>query len=60
MYQIITSNPELITILCDNGLNIICDEEMRMVMSKEDALKVSHLVKAVAPAAIYDYVIVNA
>lgn len=60
MYQIITSNPELITILCDNGLNIICDEKMRMVMNREDANKVPHLVKAVAPAAIYDYVIVNA
>ena len=60
MYQIITSNPELIAILCDNGLNIICDEKMRMVMSKEDALKVLNLVKSVAPAAIYDYVIVNA
>lgn len=60
MYQIITSNPELITILCDNGLNIICDERMRMAMNREDANKVLHLVKAVAPAALYDYVIVNA
>lgn len=60
MYQIITSNPELITILCDNGLNIICDEKMRMMMNREDANKVLNLVKSVAPAAIYDYVIVNA
>ena len=60
MYQIITSNPELIAILCDNGLNVMCDEKMRMVMSKEDALKVLNLVKSVAPAALYDYVIVNA
>ena len=60
MYQIITSNPELITILCDNGLNSICDEKMRMIMNREDANKVVHLVKAVAPAAIHDYVIVNA
>lgn len=60
MYQIITNNPELIAALCDNGINIICDEKMRMVINREDAIKVMRLVKAVAPAAIHDYVIVNA
>ena len=60
MYQIITSNTELISILCENGLNISCDKEMRLIMNNEDANKVLHLVKSFAPAAIHDYLIVTA
>ena len=57
MKQIITSNSELLEILAENGINIICDDQMRMTISDEDAAKVGQVVKEFAPAAYMDYTI---
>ena len=57
MKQIITSNNELLEVLAENGINIICDDQMRMIISDEDAAKVGQVVKEFAPAAYMDYTI---
>lgn len=57
MKQIITSNSELLEILAENGINIICDDQMRMTLSDEDAERVDKVIKEFAPAAFCDYAI---
>ena len=57
MKQIITSNSELLEVLAENGINIICDDQMRMTLSDEDAARVETIVEQFAPAAFYDYAI---
>lgn len=55
MKQIITNNTELLEVLSQNGIEIMCDEEMRMILTDEAVMKLNDIVKEVAPAAIYDY-----
>lgn len=57
MKQIITSNSELLEVLAENGINIICDDQMRMTLSDENAERVDEVVKEFAPAAYMDYTI---
>ena len=57
MKQIITNNAELLEVLAENGINIICDDQMRMTLSDEDAARVETLVEQFAPAAYCDYTI---
>ena len=57
MKQIITTNNELLEVLAENGINIICDDQMRMTLSDEDAARVETIVEQFAPAAFCDYAI---
>ena len=57
MKQIITSNNELLEVLVDNGINIICDDQVRMTISDEDAERLDKVVEEFAPAALCDYTI---
>ena len=44
MKKIETSNRELLQVLTDNGINIICDNDMQMTISDEDASKIDDIV----------------
>lgn len=55
MKAIYTDNNALLEILAANGINIICDDDMTMILSDEDAERVCDIVNEFAPAAIYDY-----
>lgn len=55
MKQIFTDNSELLEVLANNGINIICDDQMRMTLSDEDAEKVEKVIEEFAPAAAFDY-----
>lgn len=57
MKQIFTDNSELLEVLVSNGINIICDDQMRMTLSDEDAEKVEKVIEEFAPAAAFDYAI---
>lgn len=59
MKQIITNNAELLEVLSQNGIEIMCDEEMRMILTDEAVMKLNDIVKEVAPAAINDYSIIG-
>ena len=57
MKHLITSNNELLEVLVENGINIICDDQMRMTISDEDAERLDKVVEEFAPAAFCDYTI---
>ena len=57
MKQIITNNTELLEVLVENGINIICDDQMRMTLSDEDAERLNKMVEDFAPAAACDYTV---
>lgn len=57
MKQIITDNTELLEVLTDNGINIICNDEMQMMVTDTDAALINAIVAEKAPAAFADYVI---
>ena len=57
MKQIITDNAELLEVLTANGINIICNDEMRMMITETDAARIDAIVTEKAPAAFADYVI---
>ena len=57
MKRITTNNSELLEVLVSNGIKIVCNENMEMVISDEDADKVQGIVSIYAPAASDDYVI---
>lgn len=59
MKKIETSNTELLQVLTDNGISIICDNDMQMTISDEDASKIDDIVSRFAPAATYDYVLTD-
>ena len=59
MKKIETSNRELLQVLTDNGISIICDNDMQMTISDEDASKIDDIVSRFAPAATYDYVLTD-
>lgn len=55
MKQIFTSNQALLEVLAENGISIICDDNMRMTLTDEDAGRVEEIVKEKVPAATMDY-----
>ena len=57
MKRITTNNSELLEVLVENGIEIVCNENMEMVVSDEDADKIQDIVSIYAPAASDDYVI---
>lgn len=57
MKQIITDNAELLEVLVDNGINIICSDDMKMMVTAADAIRIDAIVAEKAPAAFADYVI---
>ena len=57
MKQIITDNDELLEVLEANGINIICSDDMRMLVTDTDATRIDAIVTEKAPAAFADYVI---
>ena len=57
MKQIITNNSELLEVLVENGVNITCDDLMRMTLSDEDAERLQKVVEEFAPAAAGDYTV---
>ena len=52
-----TDNPELLEILNEQGISIVCTEDMTMEISEEDAERIESIILEYAPAAIHDYVI---
>ena len=57
MKQIITNNTELLEVLVENGINIVCDDQMRMILSDEDAERLDKMIEEFAPAAACDYTV---
>ena len=57
MKQIITDNAELLEVLEANGINIICSDDMKMLVTDTDAMRIDAIVAEKAPAAFADYVI---
>ena len=57
MKQIVTDNSELLEVLEANGINIICSDNMEMMITDADAIRIDAIVAEKAPAAFADYVI---
>ena len=57
MKEIITDNAELLEVLTANGINIICSDDMKMLVTDADAIHIDAIVAEKAPAAFADYVI---
>ena len=57
MKEIITDNTELLEVLEANGINIICNDNMEMMVTDADAIRIDAIVTEKAPAAFADYVI---
>ena len=57
MKQIVTDNAELLEVLEANGINIICNDNMEMMITDADAIRIDAIVTEKAPAAFADYVI---
>lgn len=52
-----TANPALAEILVEKGISLVCDENMDIIVSDEDAAKIPAIVDEFAPAAGGDYCI---
>ena len=57
MKQIIKDNAELLEVLTANGINIICNDNMEMMITDADAIRIDAIVAEKAPAAFADYII---
>ena len=57
MKEIVTDNSELLEVLEANGINIICSDDMRMMITDTDATRIDAIVADKAPAAFADYII---
>ena len=57
MKEIVTDNAELLEVLEANGINIICSDDMRMLVTDTDAMRIDAIVSEKAPAAFADYII---
>ena len=57
MKEIVTDNAELLEVLTSNGINIICSDDMKMMITDTDATRIDAIVTEKAPAAFADYVI---
>lgn len=55
MKKIWFNSPILAELLTDNGIELICDDGMNIIISDENAEKVEQVIKTLAPAAINDY-----
>ena len=56
MKEIVTDNSELLEVLEANGINIICSDDMRMMITDTDAMRIDAIVAEKAPAAFADYI----
>ena len=45
MNHIITDNKELIEVLIEKGITLVCDDQMRMTLSDEDAERLPAIVE---------------
>ena len=57
MKQIVTDNARILEVLTTNGINIICSDDMKMMITDADAMRIDAIVAEKAPAAFADYVI---
>lgn len=57
MKKLYCMNSELLEILADNGIEMICDKDMDIVISDDDAMRVASIVSDLAPFASGDYAI---
>ena len=57
MKEILTDNAELLEVLEAAGINIICSDDMRMMVTDTDATRIDAIVSEKAPAAFADYII---
>lgn len=57
MKEIVTDNAELLEVLEAAGINIICSDDMKMMVTDTDAIRIDSIVAEKAPAAFADYVI---
>lgn len=57
MKEILTDNAELLEVLEAAGINIICSDDMRMMVTDTDAMRIDAIVTEKAPAAFADYII---
>ena len=57
MKQMVTDNTELLEVLTANGISIVCDDDMKMMVTDKDATRIDAIVAEKAPAAFADYVI---
>lgn len=57
MKEIVTDNAELLEVLEANGINIICSDDMKMLVTDTDATRIDAIVADKAPAAFADYII---
>ena len=57
MKEIVTDNAELLEALVANGINIICSDDMKMMVTDTDAMRIDAIVVEKAPAAFADYII---
>lgn len=59
MKHIITDNQELLEVLAENGISLICDNEMRITITEDEAEAIPAIIAKLAPAASADYTIEN-
>ena len=57
MKKFYTDNQKLMEILADNGISMICNQDMDIEISDEDAARIPAIVERDAPAAFADYTI---
>lgn len=57
MKEIVTDNAELLEVLEAAGINIICSDDMKMMVTDTDATRIDAIVADKAPAAFADYII---
>ena len=57
MKEIVTDNAELLEVLEANGINIICSDDMRMMVTDADATRIDAIIAEKASEAFADYVI---
>ena len=54
-----SNNEALNELLINNGIDLICNANMEIIISNEDAKRIEELVENMAPAAIQDYTITD-
>ena len=57
MKEIVTDNAELLEVLEANGINIICSDDMKMMVTDADAIRIDAIIAEKAPAAFADYIL---
>ena len=55
MKKFYTQNTELLEVLTEQGISFVCNEDMEMIITDEEAAKIEDLVIRFAPAAVNDY-----